>query len=109
VLRFGEVDQRSSGGGDELNRYMFVTARLDEDALQPPVMEKLPEETPKDKPAETGDAEDSTDAADGAKDDAGESAPEDEDAPRHQTLQRAVASRSSFSRAGREMRPAKTS
>jgi hypothetical protein len=77
VLRFGAVAGMSGEGDDsQLNRYLFVTARLDDDALQLPELEPLPQkpadtpkgdatgqpETPEPKPAAAGEDGDGTDA-----------------------------------------------
>jgi hypothetical protein len=52
VLRFGEVAGMTGEGDDsQLNRYLFVTARLDDAALQSPDLEPLPQR-PADKPAD---------------------------------------------------------
>jgi hypothetical protein len=69
VLRFGDV-AGVSGEGDEskLNRFLFVTARLDEAALQPPELEQLPE-LPEGEPAGDADAGAADDAKATAEDD----------------------------------------
>jgi hypothetical protein len=82
VLRFGEVAGMTGEGDDsQLNRYLFVTARLDDDALQYPELEPLPER-PTDKPTddETGESEPPEEKAPATTDDDDADAP-DEDAP----------------------------
>lgn len=58
LLRFGNVKGMSGEGDDsQLNRYLFVTARLDEDALQPPELERLPEAAESEPAGETGESD----------------------------------------------------
>ncbi len=87
VLRFGDV-AGVSGEGDEskLNRFLFVTARLDEPALLPPELEQLPElpELPEGEPAGDAEAGAAGDTKATAEDDAAapkEGAEPAEDAP----------------------------
>jgi len=58
VLRFGQSAETESGGDAEgLNRYLFVTARINEGAFTRPEMEKLPQPKPKDDAEEKKPAE----------------------------------------------------
>lgn len=75
VLRFGKLQLSEEGGvdtakadeeGDEassgVNRYLFVMAQVNEDLIEAPEIEVVPEEAAADASEEEGEAEDATDS-----------------------------------------------